>query len=679
MFKAPLFQPIDETTISIAKSADVALVFVGTDDRTSAEEADRGSLSIPGNQVELIQEVAKSNSNTIVVLQTVGMVEIESFKDLENIPGIIWYGYNGQAQGTAIANILFGEVNPGGKLHSTWYKTDNDLAPITEYHLRGQNGNKARTYWYYDGPVTYEFGYGMSYTTFEYNNFQISKEKITPNDKITISVDVQNTGEVDGDEIVQVYMSTPESLHELERPIKRLKGFKRITIPAGIKKTVTIEIDIADLWFWDTENKKITFDQGKYLFEIGASSRAIKGTVSAILSGEYKPVLRTVVAESNDVILELGYTIQTNVTAALTDDSFYDIENAQVVYSSNHPGVATVNTKGMVTAVGSGTALIEARVTIGGNTISDTYPVKVMPDLNLKSIALDKKPLSNFSPDQHGYSFLYSDNQKAIPTVTAEQADENTHISIEQAESIPGTALIHLSDKRTGETAAYAVYFGYEAISDEFKSSSFGEHWQWERHEQDSVYLDSIRGTLTILAETGDLEGENNNAKNLLYQSANSDWTVETRIVISRTPATLGEQAGLVAFADDDNFVKVMCKFSKGGFMGMTQIPRLEIITEIEGSGSNIASVPASEVMGSGNILVFRLIKEGSRYTAFYSSDGEQFTDLGTTDIILKEVHVGLMAVKGHKPSLRRRISNQGKASDPPFSASFDYFRIESR
>lgn len=678
VFKSPLSQPIDEATIAKAKSADVALVFIGTDDRTSSEEADRGSLSIPGNQVELIQAVAKVNPNTIVVMQTVGMVEIESFKDLENIPGIIWYGYNGQAQGTAIANILFGEVNPGGKLHSTWYETDEDLAPITEYHLRGQKGNKVRTYWYYDGPVSYEFGYGMSYTTFEYSNFKINKEKITPNDKIAISVDIQNTGETVGDEIVQVYVATPESLPELERPIKRLKGFKRVTIPAGITKTVTIEIDIADLWFWDTGNEKITFDQGKYLFEIGASSRAIKGTVSAILSGDYKPVLRTVVAESSNVVLELGSMIQTTVTAALTDDSFYDIENAQVTYKSNRPDVAIVDTKGMVKAVGSGTALIEARVTIDGNTISDTYPIKVMPDLNLKSIALDKTPVGNFSPDQHGYSFLYSNNQTTVPMVTAEQVNENTRITIEQAQGIPGTALIHLKDSRTGETGSYAVYFGYKAVSDEFKSSSLGDHWKWERYEQDSVYLDIDRGVLTVTTETGDIEGQNNDAKNLLYQSANSDWTIETRIDFLRKPALVGEQAGVVAFADDDNFVKVVCKYSMGGFMGTMQIPRFEIITEIEGSGSTIASVPASGVIGDDNILVLRLIKKGSRYTAYYSSDGEQFSDLGTTDVVLKTINVGLMAVKGQKHSRTRRRS-MGKAPDPTFSASFDYFRIESR
>jgi beta-glucosidase len=678
VFKAPLSQPIDEATLANAKSADVALVFIGTDDRTSAEEADRGSLSVPGNQVELVKAVAHVNPNTIVVMQTVGMVEIESFKDLVNIPGILWYGYNGQAQGTAAANILFGEVNPGGKLHSTWYKSDADLAPITEYHLRGQKGNRPRTYWYYDGPVSYEFGFGMSYTTFEYSNINIDKKEITPNDRITISVDVENTGDRKGDEVVQVYVTTPDSPPELERPIKRLKGFKKVTIPVGSRKTVSIDIDIADLWFWDPAHKRIAFDQGKYVFEIGASSRDIKGKVSAMLSGDFNAELRTVVAESDDVIIGLGDVIQSNVTAALTDDSFYDLKNAQVEYSTNRPDVAIVDSNGLVTAVGSGAALIQASVTMEGKTISGSYPIKVRPDLDLEGIALDNTPIANFSPDQHGYSFLFENNQTAIPAVSAKQVDDHTRISIEQADKIPGTSIIYLEDTRTGERGAYAIYFGYKAVSDEFQSGQLDEKWQWKRHNADSVYLDSGTGKITITAESGDLEGDKNDAKNILCQSANSDWVVETKIDFSRAPAYLGEQAGFLAFADEDNFVKVVCKFSRGGFMGMTQIPRLEIITEVDGSGSTIASLPASEVLSGDNTLMLQLRKEGSQYTAYYASVGEDFIELGTADILLKNVYLGLMAVKGNEtfPGL---FPMQVKGPDPVFSASFDYFRIDSK
>ncbi|MCB0748887.1 MAG: glycoside hydrolase family 3 C-terminal domain-containing protein, partial [Ignavibacteriae bacterium] len=127
VYKAPQDEKIDDSTIEAAKSADVAIVFVGTDEKTATEEADRLTLLLPGNQVELIKAVAAVNPNTIIVMQTLGCVEVEEFKNLKNLPGVIWTGYNGQAQGDAIASILFGEVNSGGKLSVTWYKSVNDL------------------------------------------------------------------------------------------------------------------------------------------------------------------------------------------------------------------------------------------------------------------------------------------------------------------------------------------------------------------------------------------------------------------------------------------------------------------------------------------------------------------------------------------------------------------------
>jgi hypothetical protein len=193
-YRAPEDAPIDKETIELAKNSDVAVVFVGTDEKTATEEADRLTLLLPGNQVELIKAVAEANPFTIVVMQTLGCVEVEKFKHLQNIPGIIWVGYNGQAQGDAIASILFGDSNPGGKLNGTWYKSLSDLPAITDYNLRGGSGKNGRTFWYFDKEVSYEFGFGLSYTTFEYSNFKISKSAVTPQDKITISVDVKNTG-----------------------------------------------------------------------------------------------------------------------------------------------------------------------------------------------------------------------------------------------------------------------------------------------------------------------------------------------------------------------------------------------------------------------------------------------------------------------------------------------------
>ena len=467
--------PIDKETVAMATSADVVILFVGTDDRTAGEESDRFTLLLPGNQYELIKAVAEVNPNTIVVMQTLGMVEVDQFKNNPNVPGIIWSGFNGQAQGTAIASILFGDVNPGAKLNATWYKSLNDLPPLTDYNLRESKDRNGRTYWYFNKDVSYEFGYGLSYTTFEYSNYKISKSSITPNDKVTVSVDVKNTGKADGDEIVQVYLRTPDSPASLERPIKRLKGFQRVTIAAGQTKNVAIDIDCSDLWFWDSTKGRITFDPGKYVFEIGASSKDIKGTVDATMSGTYNPVLRTVVAECGSVVLKPGNKVQTSVTASMSDDSFINIKNAKVTYKSNNQAVASVDDKGLVTAISTGVATITAEVTVNGITISAGYPLKVMPDLNPRAITVNGKNITGFSPEVHSYSYLVSAASAKAAQVGATSSGPDITVSVAQANSVPGTAIVSLTDNISVEKNIYNINFGTRSVSDEFNTS---RSWQ---------------------------------------------------------------------------------------------------------------------------------------------------------------------------------------------------------
>jgi len=347
-----------------------------------------------------------------------------------------------------MASILFGDVNPGGKLNATWYKSLNDLPAITNYNLRPGKGGNGRTHWYFNKDVSYEFGYGLSYTTFEYSNFAISQNAITPNDRITVSVDVKNTGSVDGDEVVQVYLKTPDTPASLQRPIKRLKGFQRVTIVAGQTKRVFIDIDCADLWFWDAAKDRITFDQGRYVFEIGASSKDIKGSVQAMMSGTYNPVLKTVVAECGKVVLRPANTAQTSVTAAMSDDSFFNLKDAKVSYRSNNPSVASVDENGLVTAKGVGTASIFAYVTVDGKTVSDSYPLKVMPDLRPASIKVNGKNVTGFSPAVKSYSYLLKTGS-GIPTVDAAAAGSDVSVDVTRAVGIPGTAVVTLTDNIT--------------------------------------------------------------------------------------------------------------------------------------------------------------------------------------------------------------------------------------
>lgn len=676
---------IDQEIIDLAAASDAAILFVGTDQSTGREESDRFSLKLPGNQNELIEAVAAVNAHTILVIQGMGMVEVEAFKNNPNIKGILFTGYNGQAQGTAMAKILFGEVNPGGKTSVTWYKSLSDLPDFNDYTLRSGPGKNGRTYMYFNKDVSYEFGYGLSYTTFAYSNFAISKKSITPNDLITLTVDVKNTGDVDGDEVVQVYVKTPDSPASLERPIKRLKGFKRVTIPRGQTRTVSIDVDCSDLWFWDIENKRITFDQGTYVFEIGASSIDIKGQVAATMDGAYKTVLSTVVAAGDQSVLRPGETLQTNVSASMSDDRFYDIKKATVRYKSNNVQVADVDSEGNVTANSPGVATIFAYVTVDGVTKSSSYPVKVMPDLTPGSIQVGGKEMKDFDKDVKAYSFLLKKNA-ALPVITATALSADIVVDVAQANGIPGTTIVTFVDEMTCEKNTYYFNFDVQSVSDEFLENSVGKQWQWIRENKATYNLSENPGMLTITSEVGDVSEASNNAKNILLQSANNDWVIETELFFSRTPSQ-PENAGILALQDENNFVKLMLRAvtkttnQRRNQNGELQIQpgTIDLIVEENGIAMSAASFNVPKEITGTYPLVLKLEKKGSRYTAYYALDGGLFNELGVADVLLKDIKAGLIACDGVIITSMKNVyyfNPDVTKLDTPFDVSFNYFRI---
>lgn len=679
VYKAPEDDEIPEDVLSAARKSDVAIVFVGTDENTATEEADRLTLNLPGNQVKLIQAVAAENRNTIVVMQTLGCVEVEDFKNLENIPGILWTGYNGQAQGAAIPMVLFGDVTPGGKLNATWYKSVKDLPPITDYTLRAGNGKPGRTLWYFTKPVSYEFGYGLSYTTFEYSDFSISKSLITPDDKITVSVNVRNTGDYDGDEVVQIYVTTPDSPASLERPIKRLKGFKRVTIPRGQTRRVDIDIDCADLWFWDMESERITYDSGKYVFEIGSSSKDIRGTVSANMNGKFTPQLKTVVSDCRVSVLEIGQTAQFQTTAALTDDSFLSLDKATIKYASSNESVATVDANGLLTAVGAGIATVTVSVTYNGRTVSDTYSVKVNADLSLSSLKNAGKSLLKSGRKQ--YSVLGKMSSK----VTATARSGQLKVAVEQAPTVPGTAIVKVIEPVTGDADSYYVNFGIKGVADEFKSNSLGHQWDVVRQNDDNLLV--ADGRLEITAAAGDITAASDNGANLVLQSANSDWTIDTKLQTSALP-TGAQNAGLVAYQDDSHFVKFVYT---GAAMrrGQQQAAApaagsLQLYVEENGASKSTLSVNLAESGIKDNTVYLKLEKDGCTYTAFYSVNGKNWIMAGQAEVMLKDIKAGVMACNGvQNMRMGMRPGGAAPAAAPqqtaPLKAWFDWFRIKNR
>ena len=677
VYKAPQDAPIDEATLAAARNADVAVVFVGTDEHTATEEADRLTLLLPGNQLALIQAVAAVNPHTIVVMQTLGCVEVEEFRNLANVKGILWTGYNGQAQGVAIPRLLFGEATPGGKLNATWFKTVKDLPAITDYNLRQSSGNQGRTLWYFDRDVSYPFGYGLSYTTFKYGNCRISKSAITPNDKVTLSVDVTNTGDYSGDEVVQIYVRTPDSPASLERPLKRLKGFKRVTIPRGQTRTVRIDIDCADLWFWDMKADRMTYDPGRYVFEFGSSSQDIRGSVTATMSGSLNRSLKTVWATCDASVLRIGQTAKASFSACMNDDSFY--EGAKCVWTSNNPAVVTIAADGTVKAVSMGVATVTCSVTIDGKTVEDTFAVKVMPNLGIASLKVDGKPVKLGDADQ--YSFLRKAGK--APKVEAVAADPAIKVSVKQAEAIPGTAVVTLFDRETGDSRKLTVNFGTKGVSDNFNKNVPGSQWSWVRENPNCWEMKD--GELIILSEEEDIAQGSNSAGNILLQNANSDWTIETKVRCLNAPLQHPTRnAGLVAYECDDNFVKLVrtatFNFRRQQDAGPTA-GQLQLLVEENGQQKSVENLSMEGIAGWEDDLWLRLVKQGDNYTAWYSVDGKKFVKMGTAKAVLEDIRVGVIACGGVMPAMRRNITPEtgpGLPAPDPFVAAFDDFKIVS-
>ncbi len=430
------------------------------------------------------------------------------------------------------------------------------------------------------------------------------------------------------------------------------------------------------------KNKRITFDQGKYIFEIGASSKDIKGQVEANMSGSYNPELKTVVASCGQVVLRPGNTVQTSVTASMSDDSFYNIKNAKVVYKSNDPSVASVDKDGKVTAKDVGTASIFAYVTINGKTLSNSYVLKVMPDLSPASITVNGKSINDFNSEVKGYSYLLKD-ASSVPTVAAAAPNSDVSADVEQAKSIPGTAIITLTDHITVENNIYNLNFGTKSVSDKFKSSTLGSEWSWVREDPSHWSLSKKPGYLVITGESGDITESSNNAKNILLQSANTDWTIESKIVSSRIPSG-SENGGILAYQDDDNFVKLVYRASPRRFFGLpensVQLGSVELVIENDGYEKSVATLSLDNIIKDDKTLVLKLEKKGNIYTGLCSSNGKKFQTVGTTDLMLKDIKAGIIACKGIISASGNNFGFNQQPSEPeaPFEVAFDYFHIKN-
>jgi beta-glucosidase len=278
--------------VALAREADVAIMVVGNHPTCNAgwdkcptpsngkEDMDRKTIVL--EQEELVKQVFAANPRTIEVLRSSFPYAIVWSQ--QNLPAIVHITHNSEEEGHGLADVLFGDYSPAGRLTQTWPTGDAQLLPIMDYDL-----THGRTYLYSKDKPLYPFGYGLSYTSFAYESLKVSAPKVTAEGTVRVTVKVKNTGKRAGDEVVQMYVQHLGSM--VERPRLELKGFRRVRIEAGAERDVAMELKPRDLAYWDAVRHawRVEKEQVRVLAGGSSDKLPVQATVKVETSGEFKP------------------------------------------------------------------------------------------------------------------------------------------------------------------------------------------------------------------------------------------------------------------------------------------------------------------------------------------------------------------------------------------------------
>jgi len=273
---------LDDSILDDVKKADLAIFVGGLDATWEGEEmpgginvngfynGDRTKIELPQIQQQAIRSMVKTGTPVILVLMAGSSIALNGLE--KELDAILMAWYPGQRGGDAVASVLFGDYNPGGKLPVTFYSSTSELPDFKDYNMRS---GKGFTYRYYNGVALYPFGHGLSYSDFEYSKLKINKRSIDETETFKVSFMLKNSGEFDGDEVVQVYIKDLES--DRHMPIKQLRGFKRVQVNKSNKKLIEFEFTaIEDLRYYNPLEQKYMVEQGIFEIQIGSSSQDIR-------------------------------------------------------------------------------------------------------------------------------------------------------------------------------------------------------------------------------------------------------------------------------------------------------------------------------------------------------------------------------------------------------------------
>ena len=271
---------IDEA-VSAAKQSDVAVVVLGLSAALEGEEmtvstegfrgGDRTDIALPKGQEALLKAVSATGKPVVLVLLNGSALAVNWAND--KVPAIVDAWYPGEEGGTALADVLFGDYNPGGRLPVTFYKSVDQLPPFTDYNMQG------RTYRYFKGDPLYPFGFGLSYTKFKYDNLKLSANQIKAGAGLTITAEVQNAGSQAGDEVVQLYVTDVAA--SVPVPIRSLAGVKRVFLKPGEKQRISFALTPEQMSIIDDSGKRVV-EPGEFLVSIGGKQPGFKGRADAL-------------------------------------------------------------------------------------------------------------------------------------------------------------------------------------------------------------------------------------------------------------------------------------------------------------------------------------------------------------------------------------------------------------
>ncbi len=294
-----------ENAVSVAKDKDAVVIISGLPDNCESEGFDRSTLDIPESHVELIKRVYEANKNVVVVLCNGAPITMPF---LDNSAAVLEAYLSGEAGAGAIAEILFGKACPCGKIAETFPLRIEDTPAYLNFPGNGKTVRFGEDifvgYRYYEKkniPVLFPFGYGLSYTTFEYSDLSFSADEIGKNDELIVRVNVKNTGNFDGKEIVQLYVR--ECSPKIARPVKELKGFMKIFLKKGEEKSVEFTLDRRAFAYWDEKNGDWRVEGGKYEILVGAASSDIRASKEIAIHAQHSPEKLTIYSYLRDLRL----------------------------------------------------------------------------------------------------------------------------------------------------------------------------------------------------------------------------------------------------------------------------------------------------------------------------------------------------------------------------------------